>query len=106
MFNIGHIQEIQLNEGFMWATVLFSLALFALTAFLTVKTYKKKISVGTESMIGDTGHIVEWKNNKGRIRVQGEIWHAVSDEKLDLKKDDKVLISAIEDLNLKIKIIE
>ena len=102
MFNMESMPGLGLDMGVIWGIGVAGLLIVGLIVFVTVRAYRHKASTGTESLVGDTGHIIEWKKNKGRVRVQGEIWSAVSDEALDLKKDDEVRISAVKDLNLKI----
>ena len=82
----------------LWMTISgVTIFLLGLILYLTVKAYRQKAVTGIEGMIN------EWKEKKGRVRLQGEIWHAYSDEYLDLKKNDKVFISAVEDLAVKIR---
>jgi len=94
------------NWGVIWGIAFAGLAAVGLTAYLTAKVYKQKISTGPESMVGGTAQIVEWSGVKGRVRVQGEIWSAFSDETYDLKKDDEVLVSKVEGLEIKIRTVE
>ncbi len=56
---------------------------------------------GPEGMIGKTGRVLEWHGNEGKVRVQSEIWNAVSDA--PLLAGDQVTVEAIERLTLKVK---
>lgn len=71
--------------------------------FLILHIRKKKAIVGTESMIGHSGEVVDWHGTRGRVRVQGEVWQAVTDEALPLQKHDKITVESIDNLTLKIK---
>ncbi|PJB70471.1 MAG: hypothetical protein CO093_07435 [Alphaproteobacteria bacterium CG_4_9_14_3_um_filter_47_13] len=88
----------------LWMTISgVTIFLLGLILYLTVKAYRQKAVTGIEGMINEKAFVTEWKEKKGRVRLQGEIWHAYSDEYLDLKKNDKVFISAVEDLAVKIR---
>jgi membrane-bound serine protease (ClpP class) len=74
----------------------------ALAAYLTWSVYKKRMSTGVESLVSATAEIIEWSGDQGRVRVQGEIWQAYSDEALKFSKGDKVVVAKVEELTLKI----
>lgn len=69
---------------------------------LTWKSYRRKVTTGVESLIGSTGKIVEWQNDKGRVAVQGEIWQAEAETVLSLRAGEPVKIIAVENLTLRI----
>lgn len=66
--------------------------------FVVLYLRGKKITTGIESMIGESAEVIEWSGNKGRVRVQGEDWKAVSDT--PIKTDDTVIVQKIKNLTL------
>jgi len=106
MFDSESMPGLALDWGVVWGIGLSGLILVALTVYMTVKVYRQKVSTGAESMIGSEAEIVEWDGTKGRVRVQGEIWSALSKEDLELSAEDIVLISAVDGLDLKIRTID
>ncbi len=74
-------------------------ALNLAVALFAYRTMRSKPTTGQEGMIGKRGVVLKSKV-KGRlqIQVQGEIWQAVSDEKV--RAGDKVRIEDIEGLRL------
>ena len=44
--------------------------------YLVTKVQLKPSELGIEGMIGQLGEVLEWKENKGKIKVRGEIWNA------------------------------
>lgn len=75
----------------------------ALVAFVAARTYRRKTETGAEGLIDATADVVEWDGKQGRVRVQGEIWHAVSESPLMLSADEKVRIVKLENLTLTIR---
>lgn len=52
-------------------------------------------------MLDKEAVVIEWEENKGRVKIYEEIWNAYSDENLSV--DDAVIITNIEGLKLKVK---
>ena len=103
LYQTGYIDDLPINMTLMIAFITLSVLLSVLGGWYSWHIYRKKNTTGTESMLGETARVLTWKGQKGRIHIQGEDWQAYSDADLDLKKDDSVTVSKIE--NLKIKII-
>ena len=99
----NEIFGIDVDWGLFFGISFVELAILIAATFLIIRYRRQKISTGTESMIGQEAAIVEWKNQKGRVRIQGEIWQAESDKDMNLKKDEKVTIEAVDNLVLKVK---
>lgn len=95
-----------LDWSVVWAVGLFGLMLFGLVVLVTAKVYRKKVSTGPESMVGGVAEIEEWDGERGRVRIQGEVWHAFSDKPLSLTAGERVLVCKIEGLELKIQTVE
>ncbi len=68
---------------------------------LIIKDFIRRPSSGPETMLDKEAVVIEWEENKGRIKIYEEIWNAYSDENLSV--DDAVIITNIEGLKLKVK---
>ena len=84
-------------------TAVFTTALFFLIAGrFGLKAQKKKKMTGMEGMIGEVGTVIsDFKGGKGKVRVHGEIWNAVSKDKL--KKGEEVRVVAVEGLKVRVE---
>ena len=68
---------------------------------LIIKDFKRRPSSGPETMLDKEAVVIEWEENKGRVKIYEEIWNAYSDENLSV--DDAVIITNIEGLKLQVK---
>ncbi len=67
--------------------------------YIVGKAIRRKASSGVEDMIGKKGIAVDqFRNSKGVIKVNGEIWNAVSERKIE--KGEEVTIINIKGLTL------
>lgn len=102
MFDTGDMPGLALDGGVLAGVSLAGLLLLILIVWLTTLAYKRKTQTGLESMVGEKAEIVEWSGTQGRVRIQGEIWQAVSDEDIKAAPGDKLTVSAARDLVLKV----
>ena len=58
---------------------------------LIIKDFKRRPSSGPETMLDKEAVVIEWEENKGRVKIYEEIWNAYSDENLSV--DDAVIIT-------------
>lgn len=103
LYQTGYIKDLPVSMSVMITMICIGVALSILGGWYSWHLYRKKNTTGTESMVGETARVIKWKDQEGRIHIQGEDWQAYSDQKLDLKKDDVVVVAKVK--NLKIKII-
>jgi membrane-bound serine protease (ClpP class) len=68
--------------------------------FIIFKDIKRKPVVGLEKFIDKTAVVLDWHNSKGKILIDGEIWNAISQNSLPLKKEDIVTIKGFKDMEL------
>ena len=54
-------------------------AVMLLIVAVVIRSRVQPMASGRESMPGQTGTVIEWLDGEGRIRFQGEVWHARSD---------------------------
>ncbi|MCB9965316.1 MAG: nodulation protein NfeD [Rhodospirillales bacterium] len=95
--------------GLEWQVILgiiVSAALFMGLAFaLFVRSViKKELSTGPEAMIGKEAKVLDWTEHSGFVQILGERWQAFSPDSEEVfASGDTVLISAVEDLRLKVR---
>jgi membrane-bound serine protease (ClpP class) len=104
MFDRANMPGLGLDWGLLAGIGAFGLLMMLTIVFVTLRVYRRKATTGAESMIGAEAEIVDWHGTKGRVRIQGEVWKAVSAQAMELKKGEKVRIAAIDDLTLTITV--
>ncbi len=106
LFSKGGNMGIKVSTPLILALVLFFGVIIILVGRLVIKDFKKKSVTGMEGMVGKTGEILDWDNEtkKGKVLVHGEIWSAISET--PLTKGDKIQVSEMNDLLLKVKKID
>jgi membrane-bound serine protease (ClpP class) len=62
---------------------------------------QQRSSTGESGMIGLEAEVREWKDNKGKVFVHGELWRAESDAALAV--GDTVRIQKVKGLTLKVE---
>ncbi len=86
--------------------ILISTAIFMGIGFIVFvrSVITKELKSGPEAMIGQEATVLEWNGHEGAVSTSGERWNAVSpaDEE-PFKKGEKVLISAVDELKLKVR---
>jgi len=106
MFDTDAMPGMGLQWDIILAMAVLGALMIGLTMYVTMKVYRKKVTTGAESMIGDQAKIVEWEGQTGRVHIQGEIWRARSVHQLDdLQPGDHVMVVAIHDLELEIEAV-
>jgi membrane-bound serine protease (ClpP class) len=75
---------------------------FGILLRLAYKAYKRKPVTGVEELIGLKGIAkTDIDSRKGMVMVHGELWQAVSDEKIN--KDEEVIVEEVMGLTLKVR---
>jgi membrane-bound serine protease (ClpP class) len=94
------------------ATSLIISASVVVTGFLiiviraTYKVHRQKPMTGEAGIIGETAVVCQELNPDGLVRVNGEIWKAVSQNGKKIKKGHKVEILSLKGLTLQVKILK
>ncbi len=70
-------------------------------ALLVFKIMRKKPTTGQKGMIGKTGVVLQKISREGKVRIQGEIWNAESQEQI--RAGEKVIVEKVEGLTLHVK---
>jgi membrane-bound serine protease (ClpP class) len=73
---------------------------FAFAMGMALKARLTKPSTGKEGIVGERGMAITSINPNGNVKIHGEIWNAVSSEKI--KKGDKIKVNAVDGLELKV----
>ncbi len=90
-------------SSIIFSALLFGIV-FAVVIYFIVQSQKEKIHTGKESFIGKKAEaVVDFENGKGKVFFNGEYWDAECEENCNVKKGDKVLITGVEEMILKIK---
>lgn len=93
-------------HGQVIAGILGSMLLLMGLAFVLVvrHTLSKEITNGPEQMIGKIAEVSDWNGHEGHVEIDGERWNAYAPPtEASFKAGDKVLISAVDNLKLKVR---
>ncbi len=79
------------------STILPSLIIIGLLVlmvmYLVTKVQLKPKTLGIEGMIGSLGEVIEWSENRGKVKIRGEIWNAETTRgNTNLEKGTKVKV--------------
>ncbi|MEX2451254.1 MAG: nodulation protein NfeD [Rhodospirillales bacterium] len=78
-----------------------SSALFVLVIVYALKGRKRPIVSGQEQMLDSVGQVLAWDDGEGRIRIHGEVWHAVAPH--PLQPGTRVRVDRIDGLTLSVR---
>jgi membrane-bound serine protease (ClpP class) len=76
-------------------------AFFLFVVWLAIRAQRSKVRAGREGLIGEVGVVQEALDPEGKVFVHGELWRAVSREKID--KNEKIEVEGIQGLLLKVR---
>jgi membrane-bound serine protease (ClpP class) len=89
-----------------WKVILgatITITLFFIFAIgFALKAYRKKPSTGKEGLVNEEGITIETLNPTGKIEIHGEIWKAISDERI--KKGQWVIVQEVDSQHLRLKV--
>lgn len=97
-------QSVVIGWPYFFVILFLECALVTTALWWTKKYEKIEPKVGTESMIGQTATVVTWNEKSGRVRFEGEIWKATSEQGKNLTPDDKVTVRSVDEQRLTIGI--
>ena len=93
---------IGINISLIVTTTIIFAALMALLITAVVRGQKRRVTTGAEALIGREAAARTDLTPAGFIFAEGELWNAVSTEG-DIKKGEKVVITGIDGLRLKVQ---
>ncbi|HTK83405.1 MAG TPA: nodulation protein NfeD [Bacteroidota bacterium] len=70
-----------------------------------IQAQRRKPVTGIQGMIGEIGEAFTILDPEGRVRIRGELWHAVSTQG-NIEQGSKVVTEGIENLKLKVRKLE
>jgi membrane-bound serine protease (ClpP class) len=100
----GGIFGIPVDWGFFLGIAGTAVILTGIASWLVAKSLKKGSVTGIEGMVGRPAEIIDWAEHEGRIRVQGELWSAISERAHAFKHGDEVIVSGLTEDYMKLKI--
>lgn len=74
---------------------------FAVFGIFAYRSFRKKVTTGTEAMIGQSATVTIWNGHKGKVVYEGEDWRAASDN--IFKKGDIVRITGLDKMTLTVE---
>ena len=75
---------------------------FAVAMGFVLRAHRKKPSTGKEGLVDKEGIALEVLNPSGQIEIHGEIWKAISDQKIN--KGQRVVVQEVESQHLCLKV--
>lgn len=104
LFDSNSSQGIEVS---IWLKIIIVLIFFGIMALLSRLIFKDmflKPSSGPDTMLGKTAVVESFSNGEGTVKIYEEIWNMESED--DLSIGEKVTISAVDGLKLKVKKIK
>jgi len=101
--------------SFITDSVAIQIAVFVISSSLMIifirpliaKLFRsKEVLMNSNSLIGKSGIVlkdIEGVDKIGQVKVAGEIWSAICDEKTIISKDSKIIVEAIDGVKLVVK---
>ncbi len=96
------IPELRPSLKFIIPVALGISLVFIFLVYLVIKAHTRRTLTGKEGMVGETGKVLTWSGQEGRVFVHGEIWRAVADDSL-LRGDLVEVVEVKNNLTLKVK---
>jgi membrane-bound serine protease (ClpP class) len=93
--------ELKVSLSIIIPAVLFTAAFFVFAVGLGLRAQMKKASTGQKGIVGEKGVALGTLHPEGQVSVHGEVWKAVSSEKI--KKGEKIEVIDVEGLVLKVR---
>ena len=100
----GYITAFDMSMPLMLSLAGIGILLSGLGGWLTWRLYRRPITTGPESLVGEPAEIIEWDGKSGRVRVQGDVWQAYADDTFTNTPETNTFVCRVEKLKLKIRI--
>ncbi len=72
------LEMMRISRSVIISATAFTAFFFLYIIGMGIRAQKQKVATGIEAMIGDMGEVMEPLNPTGTVRVQGEVWNAIS----------------------------
>jgi membrane-bound serine protease (ClpP class) len=76
-------------------------AIFLMTLGMVLRGRERPVVTGAEAVAHGQGEVVSWEDGKGRVRLEGEIWHALGPATLE--PGTRVAVTSREGLTLTVE---
>ncbi|MBD3226525.1 MAG: nodulation protein NfeD [Caldithrix sp.] len=93
---------LQISWQVILGVVIITILFFGFAIGMAIRTFRSKVNTGREGMVGEIGEVYKTINPEGRIKIHGELWKALSDEKIT--KGKRVKIVEYDGKNLLVKV--
>ncbi len=100
LFDIKKEPYLYIPYDVIYAVIFFTVGFFLLILFLVIRVRKKKVATGKEAIVGKMGIVIEDLKPEGLVRIDGEIWKAISAKGDHIKKGERVRVVDIKNLTL------
>jgi membrane-bound serine protease (ClpP class) len=94
-------QDVRVSLRLMGPTIALIGGFFVIVSGLAYRAYRSKPKTGVEGLIGQKGLVQQSIDPEGVVFVHGEIWRAVSEEKME--PGDKIQVEGVDGLVLRVK---
>jgi membrane-bound serine protease (ClpP class) len=95
---------IKVSLSIIIPAVLVTAAFFIFAVGMALRVRAKKATTGKQGLVGENGITLSLLSPEGQVSVHGEVWKAVSTEKI--RKGKRVEVVAVEGLVLKVRPID
>jgi len=103
------LEVVQISVTVIILTVVIIALLFSLLAFLVVRAHRRKVTTGSQGLIGETAEVYEKleEGKTGLVKIHGELWNAEisNTAEKEIPAGAKVKITEVNNLTLKVKTI-
>jgi len=90
---------MKISRVLIFSTVTVTTCFFLFVIGMGLKAQRRKPVMGIESMLGETAETIGSLNPAGKVRMQGEIWNAISISG-NINMGEKVRVKEIKNLTL------
>ena len=94
-------EDVGVSLRLMAPTIILIGGFFVVVSGLAFRAYRSKPKTGVEGLIGQRGLVQQSIDPEGLVFVHGEIWRAVSEEKME--PGDKIQVEGVDGLVLRVK---
>jgi membrane protein implicated in regulation of membrane protease activity len=93
-----------LDSPWSYAVIVGAVAFELTEAWVLIRwSQRRTVSMGAETLVGETGEVVDALRPEGRVRVQGELWRARSPAEEELPAGAAVRVRALDGLVLEVE---
>jgi membrane-bound serine protease (ClpP class) len=95
------LPEISISISLIITMVTMTAGFFIFAFSMALKTHFKKVTTGSEGLVGEKGVAQTKISPEGNVTIHGEIWKAIGDQVI--KKGDRVRVVSVDGLTLKVE---